>query len=497
MVKMEKTSIDKILSITQGSLLKQGTNTRKVAGISTDTRQITPGSLFIALVGEKMDGHDFIADAVEKGATAVCVSDETKITQGDYTAILVNDTLEAYQAIAAHRRKEQEFTVVGVTGSVGKTSTRTMIAAALSKELSVHQTAANFNNDVGLPKTLLETPAGTDVCIVEMAMRGLGEIRRLTQIAKPDIAVITNIGFSHMERLGSQNQIFKAKIEIVEGLHKDGLLILNANDPFLTSYAEKISWHIRTAAVMVGEKVPVEAEFIVRGYDLRQTAENVTFDVEIGSFQGVPVTLKDVVIPVPGTHNVMNALIGIAVAVEMDLNLQNVISGLSCYQAVGNRQRILRHRDMTIIDDTYNAGPESMRAAIAMLSDIAGEKRRIAVLGGMLELGKHTANAHENIGKACVEYRIDKVFLLGEYAADVRKGIEKALEEEEITRSVQESPDCTSAFSLQPLLYDTQEELITALLHEVKKNDVILVKGSRMYEMEKVVQALIKDPPKE
>ena len=491
---MKKTSMDKILTITQGSLLKQGTDTRKITGVSTDTRQITPGSLFIALVGEKMDGHDFILDAIEKGATAVCISDETKITAGDYTAILVNDTLEAYQAIAAQWRKEQGFTVVGVTGSVGKTSTRTMIAAALSKEISVHQTKANFNNDVGLPKTLLETPEGTDVCIVEMAMRGLGEIRRLTQIAKPDVAVITNIGFSHMERLGSQDQIFKAKIEIVEGLQKDGLLILNANDPFLVSYAEKISWHIRTAAVMVGDEVPVEAEFTVRGYDLRQTAENVTFQVEIRSFQGVPVTLKDVVIPVPGTHNVMNALIGIAVAVEMDLNLQNVINGLSGYQAVGNRQRILRHKECTIIDDTYNAGPESMRAAIAMLSDIAGDRRRIAALGGMLELGKHTAVAHEDIGRACVERRIDKVFLLGEYAVNVRDGIEKALKEEEVGRSLQPESERAAAFSLKPLLFETQEALISALLREVKENDVILVKGSRMYEMEKVVQALLQEP---
>jgi len=486
---MRKIRIEQLIKITKGSLLHQGKKAQCICAVSTDTRQIEPGSLFIALTGEKFDGHDYIAQAVEKGACAVCASDETKVPKGDYTAILVKDTLEAYQSIAAFMREDQGYTVVGVTGSVGKTSTRAMIAAAISSETSVHQTKANYNNEIGLPKTLLETPEDAKVCIVEMGMRGLGEIRKLTKIAKPDIAVITNIGFSHIERLGSQDEILKAKTEIVEGLAENGLLIFNANDPNLLQYGNQAAPRIRTAAVMVGEEIPVRAEFTVRGYDLKQTADSVAFQVEIKSFQGIPVVLNDVVLPVPGAHNVANALIGIAVAVELELNLQNVITGLSDYQAVGNRQRVLVHQNVTIIDDTYNAGPESMCAAIAMLSDVAGNRRKIAVLGGMLELGEYASAAHEKIGEACVRYKIDQVFVCGPESKSVRTGMEKALQADE--KPQDEKPQDSSIISPQIHVFATRDELAGAIIKEVRKHDVLLVKGSRAFEMEKVTQILL------
>ena len=484
---MQKISVDQLIQITRGSLLKQGKTRHAIRAVSTDTRHIEPESLFIALTGAKFDGHDYIEQAIEKGAGAVCASDETKVPKGDFTVILVKDTLLAYQAIAAEMRKRQGYTVVGVTGSVGKTSTRAMIASALSLGRTVYQTKANYNNEIGLPKTLLETPDDADVCIVEMAMRGLGQIRQLTKIAKPDIAVITNIGFSHIEILGSQENILKAKTEILEGLPEDGLFLFNANDPNLCAFGNGIADEIRTAAVMVGEDIPVAAEFTVRGYDLVQTADHVAFKVEIKSFQGFPVILENVVIPVPGAHNVTNALIGIAVAVELDLNLQDVISGLAGYQAIGNRQRVLVDQNITIIDDTYNAGPESMCAAIAMLSDIAGGRRKIAVLGGMLELGDYAPAEHEKVGRACFEQHIDKVFVCGPDAKSVRIGMEKALLED--GQKPGEKPQAMDDLP-RIRLFETRDELAAALLNEVLDQDVILVKGSRSFEMEKVTKAL-------
>lgn len=480
---MQKINLDKLIEITKGTILKHGKNSHSIKDISTDTRQITPGSLFIALRGKNFDGHDYIPQAIERGAGAVCISDETRIAEGDHTTILVNDTLEAYQSIAAAMREAQGFLVVGITGSVGKTSTREMVAAALSPGISVYQTRENFNNEVGLPKTLLETPVETQVCIVEMGMRGLGEIRQLTMIAKPDIAIITNIGMAHIERLGSIEDILKAKTEIVEGLKEDGLLIYNANDPYLSEYASQISNKYRTASVTVNDEIQEGAEFTVRAYDLISTDSFVKFQVEIKSFQGIPVLLKDVVIPVPGMHNVTNALIGIAVAVELELNLLDIIRGLSKYQAVGNRQKIINHQTLTIIDDSYNAGLESMRAAIAMLSEIAQKRRKIAVLGGMLELGKFTAFAHEEIGKACVENKINCVFACGEEAKSIDKGIEEALNK----MKKEKRPDSTPLVCL----FDTRDELIDALCKEIKEYDVILIKGSRAFEMEKVTQALL------
>lgn len=481
---MRKMTIDQLLKITQGVLLRQAKRTHSIRSISTDTRQIAPGSLFIALVGQKLDGHDYIGQAVEKGAVAVCISDETKIAEGDFTIILVKDTLKAYQSIAAAMREEQGYTVVGVTGSVGKTSTREMIAAALSIGIPVHQTKENFNNEIGLSKTLLEMPEETSVCIVEMGMRGPGEIRELTKIARPDIAVITNIGMMHIERLGNQDEIFKAKTEIVEGLKENGLLVFNANDPYLSIYGSQMAQKYRTAAVMVGEEVPVTAEFTVRGYGMEQTPDSVTFQVEIKSFQGIPIFLNDVMIPVPGEHNVSNALVGIAVAIELELNLLDVIKGLSGYQAVGNRQRIIEYQNMTIIDDSYNAGPESMRAAITMLSVIAGDRRKIAVLGGMLELGDYASAAHEEIGRVCVEQKVDRVFACGDEAKSIQKGIVKALSQGSDNHP--QTDDCPKIFA-----FTTRDELIKGLLEEVRRQDVLLIKGSRGFQMEKVTQALL------
>lgn len=484
---MLKIQIDEIVKITNGILLRQGEASRYVLDVSTDTRCIPVDSLFVALGGKNFDGHDYLAEAVEKGACAVCISDSGKLVPGDYSAILVEDTLKAYQTIASAMREKQGYKVIGVTGSVGKTSTREMITASIAGELRTYQTKENFNNEIGLPRTLLETPENTQVCVVEMGMRGAGEIRELALIARPDIAVITNIGIAHIERLGSQDRIFKAKTEIVDGLKDGGLLVLNANDPYLVDYCNQMASQIRIAMVSVNEEIISKPEFSIRAFHLRQTSDSVVFDIEVNPFRDNRIVIEKVMIPVPGVHNVSNALIGIAAAMELGINLTDAIEGLSNYRPVGNRQRIIHHGTWTIIDDSYNAGLESMQAAIVMLSGMAGAGRKIAVLGGMLELGDYSSLAHTRIGEICFQERIDRIYACGKDAEYIRKGLEGSSNVQKIDAS--DSKSHSKVPQIQ--IFETREELTSALIAEIEAYDILLVKGSRGFEMEKVTQTLL------
>lgn len=478
---MYKTNIESIVKATGGKLIKQSSKKASVTIISTDTRDIVSGSAFVALKGKNFDGHDFISKALENGANSVLVSDDTKLVQGDYNAILVKDTLKAYQDIAMAKRCALDFKVIGITGSVGKTSTREMVSAALSESFKVHQTRENFNNEIGLPKTILEAPYESEVCIVEMGMRNSSEIHELSMIAKPNIAVITNIGFAHIENLGSQEAIFNAKKEIVDGLRDNGLLILNANDPFLFEYSVNISRTIRTAVVMIEDKIPHNSQFSVRAYNIIHSDSDVVFDVEICENQGISIVLKSVKIPIPGIHNVTNALIGIACGIELSCNFNDIILGLSKYKNVGNRQNILRSNGIILIDDSYNASPESMKAAIVMTASIGKNNRKIAVIGGMLELGDYSKPLHENIGKQCVESDIDIVYTHGIETLSIIEGIKSLL----LSRDKEGKKN-----EMQFEYFETKEALILKLFDIIREGDVILIKASRGYKMETVTAAL-------
>ncbi len=479
-------NLKNIASIVNGELIRKSTTKNSISCVSTDTREISPNCLFIALCGKKFDGHDYINVAIGKGANSICVSDVTKMTEGDYNAILVSDTLKAYQMIAKAKRIEEDFKVIGITGSVGKTSTREMVFAAISSSINTYQTKENFNNEIGLPKTLLEATAGTEVCITELGMRGKGEILELTMIAQPDIAVITNIGIAHIERLGSQDEIFHAKIEIAEGLKPGGLLILNGNDPYLSMYCERMTGKIRTTLVITDESVPANADLVIKAFNIILSESSVIFSVEIKAISGIPIIIDNVMIPVPGIHNVTNALTGIGAGIELGLNLNDIIKGLMSYKNVGNRQKVLHYNGMTIIDDSYNAGLESMKAAISMLSNIAGTKRKIAALGGMLELGKFSEFAHEKVGEECVLQGIDIVFTCGEQTIPIETGIIK--ENEHL-----QSQPISNPKSIIYKHFETRDELISELVNEIGNDDVILIKGSRGFGMEKVTEAIMQE----
>ena len=385
--------------------------------------------------------------------------------------MIVNDTLAAYQMIAARSRIDSDYKVAAVTGSVGKTSTREFIACALSGEFKVHKTRENFNNEIGLPKTLLEAPDDCDICVVEMAMRAQGQIRDLTMIAKPDIAVITNIGMAHIGLLGSREAIFKAKTEIVEGLRSNGTVVLNCDDPMLLGYSKDISGQHRVAAVYTGRhREDISADLTVRCTDVISGPDNSVVQIEMIFDKVRKVVIPDLRIPVPGSHNISNALLGIAVAAVSGASAESIRESLGSYMPVGNRQRVIRHDGITIIDDTYNAGPESMKAAIDLLMSYKTSGRHIAVLGGMLELGRFSRKEHGTIGRYCADKGVDMVFAQLPEAQWYVDGA-GASDKDAFTRFY---------------CFEDRASLTGALKHEVREGDVLMVKGSRGFQMEEI-----------
>jgi UDP-N-acetylmuramoyl-tripeptide--D-alanyl-D-alanine ligase len=446
--------------------------------ISSDTRQLATGALFIALRGKRFDGHEFLAQAAAAGCTGLLIDEqaaplaENHIRAG-LSVICVPDTLAALQAIAAGYRQTLSAPVIAITGSVGKTSTRSLVAACLSGLGSICQTEANNNNEIGLPRTILSANQQDQAIVLEMGMRGRGEIELLSEIANPDIAIITNIGLSHIERLGSQVEILRAKAEILTGLKPDGWLVLNADDPHLRNLAKSLAGRFRLAAVSLAAEGPdglaadlsVTAGQIVPGPDGTQMA--VRFRTA-ASDQTVQSRL-----PVPGLHMASNALFGLAVACLLGLDPASAVAALADCQGPGGRQHLIQAGSVLVMDDTYNASPESMKASLTTLSSIADGRRLVAALGGMLELGDHAPAAHRDVGEAAARAGFDWLLALGPQASDMAVGFAQA------------APACPVA------TFSEQTALIEALLSGLGPGDAVLVKGSRGFAMETVTAAIV------
>ena len=423
-------------------------------GACNDTRKIQPGQLFIALKAAR-DGHDFIPTALEKGAAAVLC----ERCDGDYPAIVVPDTRRALGDIARQERKRLNMKVVGVTGSVGKSTTKEMIATVLSGSFRVSKTPANFNNDIGMPMSILGMEDGTEVAVVEMGMNHFREIAYLSSIARPDVAVIVNIGTMHIEYLGSQEGILRAKLEIMEGMREDGKIVLNGDDPLLWGQRKAIPlkatyFGIHNGACTVRGGQVSESDGVLRFW---ATCGNLTFPVEL---------------ELEGRHYVSDALAAVAVGMELGVNPSKIQERLSQFQNMAGRQEIFQARECTIIKDCYNAGPESMAAALNVLGNRAG--RRIAVLGDMLELGVCTQAEHYRIGRIAAE----KAEIILAYGPNGGRVIDGAL-----TGGVS---------AARAKAFETREELAVFLSRTVKPGDVILVKGSRGMHMEQVLELFLK-----
>lgn len=415
-------------------------------GVQFDSRAVAEGELFVALTGER-NGHTYIPMALKKGAVAVLASEPQEPT---VPAIYVEDTLKGMQQISRGYRESLGCTVVGITGSVGKTTTKEMVAAVLEQGFRTQKTPKNFNNHIGLPVTLLSLEQDCEKAVIEMGMNHAGEISLLTSLAQPNIAMITNVGTMHIEYLGSREGILGAKLEILEGLRPDGRILFCGDNDLLSREAEKYG------AITYG----LGEHNTVRAVDLTMGEEGCSFTIEAFG-HSFPVEL-----PVVGEHNVCNALGAAAVGLLCGMEPAAICRGLAAFTNTDMRQNTYSRDGLYIIEDCYNAGPESTRAALSVLAKRPG--RRIAVLGGMLELGDYGPTAHYEIGRVAAE-NADLLFAYGPLSDEMVRGA------------------ASMAYAEH---FMTHEDLVTALKGELHPGDSLLVKGSRGMHMERVLQLL-------
>ena len=425
----------------------------EVTGIAIDSRKVKRGGLFIPIKGERVDGHDFIPAVIKDGALATL--SEKELDAPEFPYILVESTLDALKKIAAFYRQTLGIKVVGITGSVGKTSTKEMIASVLKEKFSVHKTAGNFNNEIGLPLTIFDITEQHEIAVLEMGISDFGEMHRLAEIANPDICVITNIGLCHLENLGSRDGILKAKTEVFDHLRGEGIVILNGDD-------DKLS----TITSVHGRK-PV--------FYGREHGDVYATDITTLGMEGIRMVLhlheqsREVTIPIAGEHNVYNALAAACVGDACGMDIDMICKGIATVETISGRSNLIEKNGVTIIDDCYNANPISMRASIDVLSQAAG--RKIAVLGDMGELGTDEKELHANVGSYVAEKQIDKLCCTGELSKELAQAAK-------------------DAGAKEVCYFSTKEDLVEALKKDIKKGDTLLVKASHFMQFPKIVEAL-------
>ena len=420
-----------------------------VNGITTDSRRVKPGEIFVALVGENFDGHSFVHAVASAGAIAVIVSKPTASL--DLPQFVVNDTLQAYQQIARWWRDRFDIPVIGITGSVGKTSTKELVGGVLNTKGKVLKTEANFNNEIGVPKTLLQITPEHDYAVIEMAMRGEGEIALLTEIVRPTIGIITNVGTAHIGRLGSREAIARAKCELLAQMPPTSVAILNYDQPLLMSTA---------AQVWQGETIT----YGMKGGDIQ--GEMMSGEIRVLE-QALDQNLP---LPLPGEHNASNYLAAIAVAKTLELDFAPLAAGLEIELPQGRSRRYNLADDVVVLDETYNAGLESMLAAVQMLKETPG-KRHIAVLGTMKELGDYSAQLHRQVGEKAQELNLDLLLVLADEAAtqEIAKG----------------------AAEIEAECFCDRDSLTRKLKQTMRSGDRILCKASNSVGLNKVVEAIV------
>ncbi|MBR5218308.1 MAG: UDP-N-acetylmuramoyl-tripeptide--D-alanyl-D-alanine ligase [Clostridia bacterium] len=417
--------------------------------ISTDSRKVNENCLFIGIKGENFDGSLYGEKALSAGAAAALISCEITPPEGK-AVIVADDTRAALLTLAGYVRDKFDIKLVGITGSVGKTTTKEMIYKVMSSGFNTHKTEGNFNNDIGLPLTLLKLSEQHSAAVIEMGMSAAGEISVLTRAAKPTAAVITNIGMSHIEHLKTRENILKAKLEILEGLAQDGVLIINGDDEYLSKVS---GTGFRTVRYGFGENCDIKGEI---------TSENTMLCMG-----------EKITIPIEGKHNMYNALAAIAVGREYGISIHDAAQSIADFETDARRQNIVKVGDITVICDYYNANPQSMAAALELLCGGEAE-RRIAVLGDMLELGDFSKGCHAQIGEKAAQTGVDMVFAYGEMAEELVNAAKKA-------------------GILFAKAYADKKELAKELTATLKKGDKVLIKGSRGMKMEEVYEVILSE----
>ncbi len=466
---MKNMTIENIANACGGKIIGANADSRvEATAVVTDSRQICENAVFIAIPGERVDGHDFVADVLKKGALAAVVEREVEGTEGPQ--ILVENSARALAKIGAFYRAQLDIPIVGITGSVGKTSTKEMIASVLSQHFKVQKTAGNFNNEIGLPLTLCTIGDEHEVAITEMGISDFGEMTRLSEMSRPNIFVMTNIGICHLENLGTRDGILKAKTESFANLSENAAVVLNGDDDKLCTIKE-----VQGKAPIfygIGQDKPEGAvydEKTVWADEIRNLGlEGVDFTIHIKNKSYRAHT------SLPGEHNVYNACAAAAVGITLGMTIDEILQGIALGQTIAGRSNIIsvekEGKKYTVIDDCYNANPVSMRASIDVLATAKG--RKIAVLGDMGELGADEKRLHYEIGEYVVNSNVDVIFLTGELSKQIKAGIEK------------------TASKLEIHYFDNKNELSDALVDFVTENDTVLIKASHFMGYDQLVRAL-------
>ena len=422
-----------------------------ISSVSTDTRTIKDGAVFVALRGENSDGHNYLKTAIESGALC-CIADRNGDLPDDIPLILVKDTGQALLDLSAAYRREFDIPVIAVTGSVGKTSTRAMLAGVLSQKYKVLCTDGNFNNEIGVPQ----------IAVIEMGMNHFGELSRITAAAKPDAAVITNVGEAHIENLGSREGILKAKLEVLEGMSHGGTVILNGDNDMLWSINGTLDYETMYFGIQ-NSKCDIVAEN-VKTYP---ESSEFTFKADGEEYR--------VIIGTPGAHHIYNALTAILVGMQYNVPIDDIICGIREFVPVGMRQATVRLGGCILIKDCYNANPTSMRSGLEVLSLKADAKRRVACLGDMMELGTISEKAHREIGRLIPEFNVDCLITVGERAKLIAEGAKNA------------GMNADSIHS-----FENNSQLCDNIMDILEDGDVILLKASRSMRLEEIAEFLEK-----
>jgi UDP-N-acetylmuramoyl-tripeptide--D-alanyl-D-alanine ligase len=460
---MNRLSILQIVDLS-GAKLESGDGNVSVGKISTDSRTLKRGELFVALRGENFDGHKFVEAAAKAGAAGAIVDTGWKgKVPAKFAVIRAKDTLVAYQNLAANYRKSLPLKVLAITGSNGKTSTKDFAASALARKFRVTKTQGNFNNHVGLPRTILEATSEDEVAVWEIGMNHPGEVGPLAKIAAPDAAIITNIGIAHIEFMGSREAIAEEKGALAEAVGPQGTVILNADDAFSKEIATRTQARVTFAGTQEGT---------VRATDIHQTPDCTEFTILEGAHR------CRAQLPVPGLHMVQNALLAIAAGRAFGLSLEECAAGLASAPLTKARLQIKEINGVQFLDDSYNANPDSMKAALRTLVELDADGKRIAVLGEMRELGKESDRGHEDVGETAAALRIDQLIAIGETGALISRAAENA--------GLEKSVAVGSTTEAAQLLTEIAEP-----------GDLVLIKGSRLARTERVIEEFAKQIPTE
>ncbi|MEG0546451.1 MAG: UDP-N-acetylmuramoyl-tripeptide--D-alanyl-D-alanine ligase [Oscillospiraceae bacterium] len=448
-----KLTLEQIAKAVNGNLIGESIT---INDISIDSRAISKNGLFIAIEGEKFDGHNFCDEVAKNGAIALICH---KKVNTKLPIIYVENTGKALMDLASYYRKSiNDLKIIGLTGSVGKTTTKEMTYAVMSQKYNSIKTDGNLNNEIGMPKTLFRLKNETEVGVIEMGMDHFGEISRLSKCCLPNIGIITKIGVSHIEYLGSRDGILKAKLEILDGMEKGSTLIINGDDDKLVT-VKNSDYNLMLFGIN-NKKCDVIAK------NITENNLDTTFEV---SFSG---ETQKIILPTIGIHNVYDALAAFCAGLLMKIEPKLIAKGLSEYVPSGMRQRIKEVNGITIIEDCYNASPDSDKAAISVLSSING-KRKIAVLGDMRELGAFSKEGHFDVGEFAGNNNIDILFTIGDEARQIAEGAKKKIS---IIKS-----------------FDDKNELFKEIKTTIKQGDAVLFKASRAVALEEVIEKLYKD----